>query len=169
VTSDKQKYYKVGWCWIDLEDVLRLYYKFLSIKWCTSSRSRNISGVVFSHIEIDIPTASTAIFEVGTVPLGGEIRQLAREIVDAFQNLCIVLYYLMLASVDGGEGLGDAICAEGRSVQPGLGHTGEWFGCWRVTDWSRECTVSSPVCPEVPQELRWLTITHLLTGERAGL
>jgi hypothetical protein len=50
---------KSGWSWIGLEDVLRLYNKFPLIKWCTSSRSRNISLVVFSHIDIDIATTSS--------------------------------------------------------------------------------------------------------------
>jgi hypothetical protein len=72
-----------------------------------------------------IAGASTAILEVGKVPIGGEIRQLARETVDAFQNLCIIRYLANARECRRGDGLGDTICAEGRSVQPGLGHTDE--------------------------------------------
>jgi hypothetical protein len=42
------------------------------------------------EVELTITGASTEILGVGVVPLGSEIRKLAREIVDAFQNLCIV-------------------------------------------------------------------------------
>jgi hypothetical protein len=67
-----------------------------------------------------------AIFEVElTVPLGGEICQLAREIVDVFQNLCIVRYLANALERRRGDGLGNAICAEGRSVEPDVRHTDE--------------------------------------------
>jgi hypothetical protein len=56
--------------------------------------------------------------------LGCEIRQLAREIADAFQELCIVRSLAEACDRRRGVGLDDAIC-EGRSVQPDLGHTGE--------------------------------------------
>jgi hypothetical protein len=61
VINDK---YKVGWCLIGLEYVPRLYYKFLSINQCVSSRSRNISVVVSWHIDVDISTVYSESKEV---------------------------------------------------------------------------------------------------------
>jgi hypothetical protein len=58
-----------------------------------------------------------AIPGVGTVPLSGEIHQLAREIVDTFR------YRANARERRRGDGLSDAICAEDRNVQPDFGHT----------------------------------------------
>jgi hypothetical protein len=59
------------------------------------------------------------------VPLGCETRQLVREIADAFQELCIVRCLADTLDCGRGDGLDDAICAEGRSVHTDLGHASE--------------------------------------------
>jgi hypothetical protein len=56
-----------------------------------------------------------AILGVGTVPLGCEIHQLAREIADAFQELCIVWCLADARDRRWIEGLNDAICRAAAS------------------------------------------------------
>lgn len=100
---------------------------------------------------VRVSGAGATVPGAGAVPLSAELRHLAREFLDAPQRLGVDYW---LASADErrwGDGLGDAVCTEGRGVQLNLelvGKSSSYVGGeGGVADWSRCCAESSPARP----------------------
>jgi hypothetical protein len=98
-----------------------------------------------TKIELVLVGASTAILGAGAIPFSGEIRQLAREIVDVFQDLCVVRYPANVRERSRASVMRPVQRATTSSPTSGI--PARVFGWWRVNGWSRECAVSSPECP----------------------